>query len=127
MLDSLQDDKRSADDEHDRHGEKWWGDRTDGEIPAADIFVFSNVRDSVESAADRIKDYGVGDKVDLSAIDANSMAGNGKFAVAATHTGEGQVVLTESSGATRVDAYGANGTLTFYIDAVGIDPSGWQF
>ncbi len=68
----------------------------------SDTFVFTAITDSKTTAADKILDFShaEGDRIDLSAIDANTkVSGNQAFAIANSFTkSAGQMVLTAESG-----------------------------
>ena len=74
-----------------------------------DRFVFQSLSDSsaVFSGRDVIKTFAHGDKIDLSAIDANtSAAGNQAFSLVSTFTGvAGQLCVAKTSDTATVDGY----------------------
>ncbi|RYD68425.1 MAG: hypothetical protein EOP58_00580 [Sphingomonadales bacterium] len=71
-----------------------------------DIFAYLATADSLISARDRIEDFTSGDRIDLSAIDANSVAGGVQdfaFIGAAGFTAAGQLRAYQSGGIWYVD------------------------
>jgi Ca2+-binding RTX toxin-like protein len=70
-----------------------------------DTFVFTSTAHSSSAARDRIADLSAGDRIDLSAIDANlSLAGDQAFSrVGGAFTGAGQLRLVLDGGSTRLE------------------------
>ncbi len=71
-----------------------------------DRFVYQSLSDSTVAAPDTITDFGVGDKIDLSAINAvDQLAGGVTFHLGATAGHAGDIVVGASGGDTVVDIY----------------------
>ncbi|MGK9237402.1 M10 family metallopeptidase C-terminal domain-containing protein, partial [Inquilinus limosus] len=69
-----------------------------------DRFVYTAVGDSAAADQDTIRDFGAGDMIDLSAIDADGNAGNGDTAfsfVTGSFTGRAGELRVEMAGATQ--------------------------
>lgn len=92
----------------------------------ADRFVFLSVTDSLASARDRVGDFNAteGDRIDLSAIDADvNAAGDQAFVLVGAFTGvAGQAVATfdeRSGGMTLLADVDGDGRADFGVEAVG--------
>ncbi|MGC5198655.1 calcium-binding protein, partial [Aphanothece microscopica] len=86
-------------------------DRMDGE-GGDDVFVFNSLAESAANAPDVIVGFTAGDRIDLSAIDADGIAGNGDtaftFIGTAAFTALGQVRAVNTSGSTwRIELNGS--------------------
>jgi Ca2+-binding RTX toxin-like protein len=87
-----------------------------------DRFVLNDVAETTVAAFDRIYDWNAGDRISLSAIDANTtMAGNQAFAFigAAAFSGAGQLRATISANTTVTGDIDGDGTADFKIVLTG--------
>lgn len=89
-------------------------DRLEGEA-GDDVFVFNSLAESAVNAPDVILGFAAGDRIDLSAIDADGNAGNGDTAFTfigdAAFSALGQVRAVNTSGATWRIELNASGSL----------------
>jgi|GEM_PF-1875731 len=95
-----------------------------------DLFRFQALSESTPAAPDRITDYAAGDVIDLSLLDANSLAaGNQAFTVVTAFTrAAGQLMLSYAGGVTTVLAdVDGDGAADFALQLTGqvTTTSGW--